>query len=203
MIVGIDFDNTLVCYDGIFYAEALRRGWVPEGLATHKMAVRDYLRSINKEDAFTELQGYVYGPGITLAPPYEGSISCIERLLDLGHSVYIVSHKTRYPYMGPKYDLHEAARNWLEFNGVHSPRGILSENVFLENTKEEKVRRTALLQCTHFIDDLQEFLALPGFLPQTERMLFAPPKEDRTSVVSNFKAFESWHELSRYLCGAY
>lgn len=201
MIVGIDFDNTLVCYDGIFYAEALRRGWVPESLAMHKMAVRDYLHSINRAEAFTELQGYVYGPGITQAPPYEGSIACIERLKSFGHSVYIVSHKTRYPYMGPKYDLHEAARNWLELNGVHSPQGILPEDVFLENTKEEKVSRTAQLQCTHFIDDLQEFLALPGFLRQTERILFAPPREDGASVASDFRAFGSWHEISRYLCG--
>lgn len=201
MIVGIDFDNTLVCYDGIFHAEAHRRGWIPDGIATHKTAVRGYLRSINRDEDFTELQGFVYGPGINQALPYAGAIDCINKLCSLGHSVFIVSHKTRYPYKGPQYDLHEAARGWLESNGICSPQGVLRENVFLENTKEEKVSRTVSLGCTHFIDDLPEFLSLAGFHPQTERMLFAPPREDSTTVVSDFRAFESWGEISRYLCG--
>ena len=67
MIVGIDFDNTIVCYDDIFHREALDRELIPAATPARKEAVRDYLRQQDKEDLWIELQGYVYGPGITSA----------------------------------------------------------------------------------------------------------------------------------------
>ena len=30
------------------------------------------------------------------------------------YKLIIVSHKTKFPYIGPKYNLHEGALNWLE-----------------------------------------------------------------------------------------
>jgi len=38
--------------------------------------------------------------------------------------VFIVSHKTQFPYLGPKYDLHEAALAWLTKNGVVDPKRV-------------------------------------------------------------------------------
>jgi hypothetical protein len=42
--IGIDFDNTIICYDTVFAAVARQRGLVPEGWDGLKSEVRDYLR---------------------------------------------------------------------------------------------------------------------------------------------------------------
>ena len=58
---------------------------------------------------------------------------------DKGISMAIVSHKTKHPFIGPKYDLHEAARGWVAntlMDGVTSL--IEPDHVFFELTKEEK-----------------------------------------------------------------
>ena len=72
MRIGIDFDNTTACYDGVFHAAALERGLIPANLGSDKNAVRDYLNGHGRADDFTELQGYVYGARMDLASPYPG-----------------------------------------------------------------------------------------------------------------------------------
>ena len=64
MILGVDFDNTLVCYDSLFYRVALEKEAIPSKCAPTKRAVRDHLRENGLEDLWTELQGYVYGKRI-------------------------------------------------------------------------------------------------------------------------------------------
>ena len=72
MKIGIDFDNTLVCFDELFYRAAMEKKLIPAFLPTSKEQVRDYLRKQKKEDLWTELQGYVYGVLIKDAPAFEG-----------------------------------------------------------------------------------------------------------------------------------
>ena len=62
ILIGIDFDNTIVCYDGVFYETAVERKMIGcDSQCRSKEQVRDYLRGIGKEDQWTLLQGYVYG----------------------------------------------------------------------------------------------------------------------------------------------
>src|SRR6266404_4116929 len=61
MRIGIDFDNTIACYDGVFHAAALERGLIPADIGRDKNSVRDHLNGAGRNDDFTELQGYVYG----------------------------------------------------------------------------------------------------------------------------------------------
>ena len=151
--LGIDFDNTIVCYDDVFYKAALEKNLVSNQIKTSKSAVRDYLRSVGKEEEWTELQGYVYGARMELAQPFPG----IEGLLSVCRSnnipTYIISHKTLHPFLGPKYNLHQAAKNWI----LTQPflKGI---DAFFELTLEDKLRRIALQKCNVFIDDLPELL---------------------------------------------
>ena len=67
MRIGIDFDNTIVCYDDVFHKAASLQGLIPEGLPSSKNSVRDYLRKIGKEENWTRLQGTVYGSRMDLA----------------------------------------------------------------------------------------------------------------------------------------
>ena len=89
--------------------------------------------------------------------------------------VCIVSHKTRHPFLGPKYDLHAAARNWID-QSLRDGGGALvpADDIYFELTKEEKLARIGTLGCSMYVDDLPEILLAPGFPEATQRLLFDP-----------------------------
>ena len=175
-MIGVDFDNTIVRYDDVFGRVALDMGLVPPRAATSKTAVRDHLRAAGEEDRWTELQGFVYGARMPDAPAFAGVVEFFSRCRVEGVPVAIVSHRTRFPYLGERHDLHAAARDWLARHGFHDADrvGLPVERVFFEETKEAKLARIAALGCTTFIDDLPELLADPRFPAGVRRILFDP-----------------------------
>ncbi|MEW6264292.1 MAG: haloacid dehalogenase-like hydrolase [Thermodesulfobacteriota bacterium] len=195
MILGVDFDNTIICYDSVFHKVALEQGVIPADLARHKGAVRDYLRRIGQEDIWTEMQGYVYGRRLGDCEPFPGVIPFFRTCRGNGLEVLIISHKTRHPYLGPKYDLHEAAAAWLETQGFFDPAGLNlpRASVFFELTKEEKLRRIAACDCDYFIDDLPEFLTEPDFPSQVTRLLFDPA--EAYDQAPSYRRVRSWAEI--------
>jgi hypothetical protein len=201
--IGIDFDNTIVCYDGVFHAAALERGLITREVATDKTAVRDCLRAAGREDDWTELQGYVYGMRMALASLYPGVVAFIRAARAAGAQVSIVSHKTRWPYRGAQCDLHAAAHRFLDDHGFFDPArvGLVAQSTFFEVTKEEKLARIGRVGCTHFVDDLPEFLVEPGFPKRTQRILFDPgnryPNEDK-----RFLRARSWQDIGARLLDA-
>jgi hypothetical protein len=200
MRIGIDFDNTIACYDGVFHAAALERGLIPSDLARDKNSVRDHLNGSGHKDDFTELQGYVYGARMDLVSPFPGFAEFIGVAQGLSHELFIVSHKTRHPILGPKHDMHAAARAFL------ADRGLIGEGVsridpakvFFELTKEEKVARAASLGCDMFIDDLPEILAMPGFPEGMQKILFDPDNQfaGRTEGAGRLDRRSSWAAIS-------
>jgi hypothetical protein len=197
----VDFDNTLVRCDGVFYRVALERGLIAASLPANKTGVRDALRTAGREDDWTRLQGHVYGPGLAEAPAFPGVREFFRRAAAVGAVVCVVSHKTRRPFLGPPHDLHRAALEWLAQQGFFAPEvGLTPEQVFLEPTKEGKLGRIAALGPGHFIDDLPELLAEPGFPAGTERLLFDPADEHPDSP--RYRRFRSWDELTRGLLAA-
>jgi len=116
----------------------------------------------------------VYGLRILEAKPAEGMLSTLKLLQEKGIELFLVSHKTKTPYLGPSYNLHDAANGWLEKNGFFEERGLnWSRNkVFLEETKDAKLKRIASLNCDAYIDDLPEILlSLPNSI---QKFLYAP-----------------------------
>jgi len=199
MLVGVDFDNTIVCYDDLFHRVAIEQGLIPPEVPATKGHVRDYLRQCDREDAWTELQGYVYGARLCEARAFPGALEFFARCKQQGITVCIISHKTRHPFQGPVYDLHQAAYEWLENQGFYDPSGIglLRHQVFLELTKQEKLDRIARLRCSYFIDDLPEFLAEPGFPARVERILFDPNADHLTG--NGFLRAASWAEIEKLI----
>ena len=179
MRIGIDFDNTIACYDGVFHAAALERGLIPADLGRDKNSVRDHLNGSGRKDDFTELQGYVYGARMELVSPYPGFAEFVGVAQGAGHELFIVSHKTRHPILGPKHDMHAAARGFLAERGLvgDGASQIDPAKVFFELTKEDKVARAASLRCDVFIDDLPEILAMPGFPDGMRKILFDPENQ--------------------------
>jgi len=197
MRLGLDFDNTLISYDQLFRRVALDKALIPEATPSQKNAVRDYLRQQGIEDEWTRLQGEVYGSRILEADPYPGMQAALKGLSDRQISMCIVSHKTRTPFLGEPWDLHAAARSWLELQGFHDVNrmGWSEDQVFFELTKEAKVARIVALGCTHYVDDLPEILAM---LPDSvEKILFAP--SEVAGKHHDWKLMRSWQELPAVL----
>ena len=61
MVLGLDFDNTIIKYDELFHKIAYEKELIPADLPKEKNAVRNYLRQNNIEDEWTMIQGEVYG----------------------------------------------------------------------------------------------------------------------------------------------
>jgi hypothetical protein len=198
VLIGVDFDNTIVCYDRLFHQLALERGWIPPELEVDKSSVRNYLRGVDREDDWTLLQGIAYGSRIDEAAAFPGVESFFARCHSQQIPVCIVSHKTRHPYRGPSFDLHEAARGWLkahQFLG-NSSMDLSEELVFLEETKQAKLARIAAAGCTHFIDDLPEFLLEEDFPAGVHRILFDPVEQ--YSPPPDLLRFTSWQSLKAH-----
>jgi hypothetical protein len=198
MRIGIDFDNTIACYDGVFHTAALEKGLIPASLGRDKNSVRDHLNGSGRKDDFTELQGYVYGARMELVSPYPGFADFVAAARGAGHTLFIVSHKTRHPMLGPRHDMHAAARSFLAARNLVGAGAdqIDSSNVFFELTKEEKVARAAALRCEVFIDDLPEILAMQGFPPRMRRILFDPENQFAGAIGAGVERLTSWAAIA-------
>jgi len=160
----------------VFHAAALERGLIPSDLARDKNSVRDHLNGSGRKDDFTELQGYVYGARMDMVMPYPDFAEFVRVTQGSGHTLFIVSHKTRHPLRGPRHDMHAAARGFLAAHGLigDGAATINPERVYFELTKEDKVARAAELGVEAFIDDLPEILGMPGFPDGMRKILFDP-----------------------------
>jgi hypothetical protein len=198
--IGFDFDNTIVCYDEAIAVMAEQMFTLPHGLPRTKLALRNHLRAAGLEPEWTAFQGALYGPGMEHAEPFEGAIETMQMLVDQGHQLTIVSHRSRRPYAGPPHDLHAAAIKWIEERlqsaGLFMPveknfQGTLTVN-FLES-REAKVARIAALQCQMFVDDLPEVLAAPDFPNTAIGVLFDPDAE--STCERSLLSIANWRQL--------
>jgi len=196
MRIGVDLDNTIVCYDGLFQRVAVREKLVPPDCPTDKQAVRDYLRAAGHEDDWTRLQGRIYGDAMNEAVPFAGVTEFLRAAHGRRWEVFIVSHRTRQPYLGPPTDLHQAAIDWLLRNCfTGDTRGdVAIAQVFLEASLDAKLRRIAELRLDVFIDDLPELLLHAAFPAGVRRICFDPAQrcDDK-----RLERIGSWPELSQ------
>lgn len=199
MHIGIDFDNTIVCYDALFHRVCRERELIPDHVPPSKSEVRNYLRQMGREDDWTEIQGYVYGARMAEASAFPGVIEFFQACRRSNIQISIISHKTRQPYRGENYDLHRAARDWLKLQGFFdsSGMGLTNDQAFFELTKQGKLDRIAACGCTHFIDDLPEFLSEAGFPKQVQRLLFDPNNHYQEQTI--LTRFKTWSELQAFV----
>ena len=195
MLVGLDFDNTIVCYDGAISALAEELPNLPSDLPRTKLALRDFLRRANRESEWTAFQGALYGLGMAFAQPFEQALETLQELKDSGHSLCIVSHRSLRPYAGPAYDLHAAARGWAE-KWLSSNRLIEDRAVFFYETRGQKIAAIAALHCKVFLDDLPEVIEDAAFPGSCKAVLFDP--ED-SHAESDHLRVSSWAELPQIL----
>jgi hypothetical protein len=192
--IGLDFDNTIICYDDVFLSAAKERGLLPADFRGGKQLVRDAIRlAPDGETAWQKLQGFVYGRGIGGARAYAGFRAFLKRARAAGDALFVVSHKTEYGHFDlDRINLRVAALNWMKQQGFFdaSRCGVAVEDVFFESTREEKLRRIEAIGCDVFIDDLEEVLADPNFPPGVERILFSETPAVAAAV--QFRICASW-----------
>ena len=198
-MLGLDFDNTIVCYDESFARIACERGLLDSAVPPTKHAVREDLRRKGYQEKWIELQGVVYGHRINEARPFPGVLETCARIREQGMDISIISHKTQFPHRGPRVALREVARSWLRNQGFFDPArgGLDPKRVFFEPTKERKLQRIAEQGCRWFVDDLPEFLGEPGFPRGAQRILFDP--HGRNAGDARFLRIGRWDDLESCL----
>lgn len=204
MRIGFDFDNTIVCYDTLFHKVALEQGVIDSSIPVNKLAVRDHLRATEREYIWTEMQGYVYGERLLEAEAYPGVIDVIKRLKAAGYTLGIMSHKTKHPYKGKQYDLHAAAKRWIEKYLVDDGELLISpENTYFEIAKEGKISRIEKFACDVFIDDLPEILQTEKFPSRAKRYLFDPDKHHGEKELGDIEVVGTWAEFENAVMSAF
>jgi hypothetical protein len=193
--IGVDFDNTIVCYNEVFYRLALEQELIPPQLSPNKTSIRDYLRSAGREDRWTAMQAVVYGERMSDARPFPGVLDFFAGCAERAVTVSIISHRTRQPIVGEPCDLHAAAFRWLKENRLVDfvPLAAIS----FHETRQGKVTQVREARCTHFIDDLPEFLAEAHLPPTLCRILFDPAQAIRSRPDLTVAA--SWAEIRKIL----
>jgi hypothetical protein len=199
-ILGVDFDNTLVSYDDMMHARAISLGLIKPDVAKNKKAIRDTIRQLpDGENEWQRLQAFAYGKGMDGAVMFEGVKEFFHACKTAGITVYIISHKTEYARLdAEKTNLREAALDWMRRHRLFENDGIgLSpDRVFFEPTIEKKIERIKQLECTHFIDDLEEIFLQESFPSDVQKILFV--RSQRNSFSSNCKVLSSWREIGEY-----
>ncbi len=175
MRIGVDFDNTIACYDGVFRTLAIEAGLLPDGFAGGKQDVRDAVHATAGDDAWRGLQARAYGRRMGEARPFDGVLDQLARWRAGEAEVMIVSHKTRQSNFAPDgSDFRVAARHWMEAQGLFDAVGLKRDDVHFLDSRSAKVRRIADLQCDIFIDDLEEIFEQPEFPATARKILFDP-----------------------------
>ena len=201
MIIGLDFDNTIVCYNKAIVKLSHSIPDLPSSISRTKLGLRDYLRSAGREAEWTAFQGTLYGPGMEHAEPFEGAVETMLQMVATGHRLVIISHRSRHPYAGPLHDLHAAARAWvaqrLQSLGLFSCTLDDATTVNFLGTREEKIAMIGKLACDVFLDDLPEVLNDQHFPSQTMPVLFDPAREHIAKA--NTQLLNDWHHLTSIL----
>lgn len=195
MRVGIDFDNTIVNYDGVFWQVALSENLIMPDVPKSKIGVRDYLRKTNKESEWTALQGKVYGKHIHKASLFEDCFETIDYLITNCVEVFIVSHKTKHPYLGEKYDLHHAATEWIEYNLKKDNVSLIQQpRISFNATLEDKIKTISELGLDIFIDDLLDVFNHHLFPVGVRKILFG---SSRKVPIPSVTVCSHWRDVFR------
>lgn len=197
--VGLDFDNTIVNYDGVFHWAAFDQGLLKGQCETTKNAIKSSLINDQREDDWTWLQGYVYGTCMHKADLYPAALDVIKWIVDSENmNVRIISQKTMYPFAGPKHNLREAAREFISQKlQIGGNQLIPDDRIEFFDTIDEKVEAIGHHKCDIYIDDLPKIVTHEKFPSSALGVLFAPDAKVENNV--GYKSVSTWLEFKEIL----
>jgi hypothetical protein len=197
-VIGIDFDNTIICYDEVFHRLAVEAGLVAPESPRKQKAVREAARRSPEGDlAWQRLQGQAYGPRIQEATPAPGALAFLEKCRAAALEIHIISHKTQHASIDPSHtDLQMAARGWLAQHGFFSEAtGLDSRHFHCGATRAAKIDWIRETRCTHFVDDLEETFREQEFPASVQAILYAPGGEAAPGDLRGLVVARSWFEI--------
>ena len=188
MLIGIDLDNTIINYQNSLKNIAKSRNIK----IIHKFT-KDYIKKKIEEKSkkdWTTIQGEIYGKKILQANLFNG----FKKFLDFSKKnkikLIIISHKTKYPIVGKKQNLHLSAIKFIE-KKIGKNIFKINKNLFFEKNIVDKINRIKKNDCDYFIDDLAKILISKNFPDTTEGLLFNGKSE-------NLKSFKNWDKIINY-----
>lgn len=203
MRIGIDFDNTLACYDPVFTKLAQEKGLIGSSERATKQSLRQLIRlEKNGELLWQQIQGEVYGLRMQHAEQFIGEDRFLRRCAATPDiNLFIVSHKTEFGHFDKnRTSLRDAAYLWMYNQGFFDPMNyaIPQSHLFFESTQQAKLTRIAALHCDIFIDDLIELFSSPSFPQNTKRILFSNTGTPQ-SLSQVDDVCSSWTEIEAYV----
>ena len=204
--IGIDFDNTIACYDQAFREVALLMGLIEPGhRALSKVGTKELIFTKSDGDVtWQRLQGQVYGKYMLLASVFPGLHEFLYLSKLRGHKVFIISHKSEFGHFDEeRVPLRKQAIYWLAQNEILQKNEFILErqDIFFETTREEKIKKISDIGCTHFVDDLQEVYEERLFPLSVNKILFRPASN--IADMPNLSCAVSWRQLTSQLFGAW
>jgi len=200
MKIGLDFDNTIACYNDVFSSEAKIKGLVNKDWEGSKQDLKLLLDTLEDgQTVWQTMQGQVYGPSMQKATLFPGVARFLLRCKLKGHTVFIVSHKTKYGHFDKtKTLLREASLKWMDSQGFFKDAlfGINRKNIFFANTQSEKVLKIKSLNLDVFVDDLEEIFLHHDF-PEIKKILFSRS----SSIQSSIELFNNWTDIEKASIG--
>lgn len=174
--IAIDIDNTLLNYEDLFdQAAKLENLHINE---TAKNDIKKYIRNdqSNWPELWVRIQGQCYGNLISEAPYYKDALSTIGKLINDGHEIELVSHKSKNSLCG-RFNLHKACLDRIEndFKTIN----------FFEKRKE-KIDYINSKNFDYIIDDLE--IVLNGINDDVISIHF-------NTGFSNYLQAHNWNEI--------
>ena len=125
MRLGVDLDNTLICYDDVFLSGARELNLVPKSWTGDRFQVRAYVRDQkNGETSWQRLQGQVYGRWNSRAKLFPGVYRFLWRCNFRKITVDVLSHKSEHGHFdNEEVALRQVARQFLVEQGILSKHG--------------------------------------------------------------------------------
>ena len=148
MRIGIDFDNTIVSYEQVFYEIAQKDNININSYSLsggYKTQVKIALtKKVNGDIQWQRIQGYVYGLGMSSAQIMFGFFNFVLNCRLNNWDVYVVSHKSEYGHFDKsRTQLRRAALDWMKNNNFfyESEPLIPQNNIFFLDTQDLKIKK--------------------------------------------------------------
>ena len=189
--IAFDLDNTILNYETSLYQLKLDRVELNEISANTKVDFKLRVIAEFGEDYWTELQGFLYTKYVAYAQVDPQFLELLNYLESNQWQTSIISHKTEFPYLGPKLNMRDCARDRLEVAGI---KKLLTDGVHFFDTKKEKVEYINLVKPNIYIDDLVEILDLLS--NEITRLQFSSANPESNS---NYDLVSDWRSVYKYL----
>lgn len=204
MIIGLDFDNTIACYDHVFSLVAKKEGFIDQNWYGTKRELKKLLLNHKDGDAnWQKLQGTVYGQYMHMAKLFPGVANFLLRARYFGNRIVIVSHKTEFGHFDKEMiPLRTVAYEWMKKNKFFEPEyfGISPDDVYFKGTRLDKIKMIQNIGCHIFVDDLVEVFKEMIEPSITKKVLFDDSLENCTGIDFNSSR---WIKIDEYVFGNY